>query len=306
VYAAALNLEFRWVKQPSRLSFLTMLNDKKHNVWLITGCSSGFGLELAKQVLEGGMRVVATARRIDALKGLVEAYGDWVLAAVLDVTSQQDIDRLVGSATERFGKIDVLVNNAGYGYIGAVEEGVGAEVRRVFETNFFGLVALVKAVLPQMRERRSGRVVNFSSIGGRLAFPAVGYCNATKFAVEGMFEALCQEVEPLGIKVIVVEPGRFRTQFAGGSLELSSTIIDDYLSTAGAVRKRTVSQHGTQVGDPVKGCAAILEAVSRDEPPRRLLLGSDAYAVVTQHLEHQRQEIEFWKTLTLSTDHTSG
>ena len=216
-------------------------------VWLITGCSTGFGMEMAKLLLARGERVVVTARRVEQLDELVRGQEN-ALAVALDVTKPEEIVAAVTAAEERFGRIDVLVNNAGYGYLAAIEEGEDAAVRAMFETNFFGLVALTKAVLPGMRERRSGTVVNVSSIGGLVSFGATGYYHATKYALEGMSESLAIEVAPLGIKVMIVEPGPFRTDWSGRSILESATVIDDYGPTAGKRRRRRGRIVGSRSG----------------------------------------------------------
>jgi len=244
-------------------------------VWFITGCSTGFGLELAKQAIEHGYRTVMTARDPSKL----ESYGatDNVLVLKLDVTQPDQVGAAVKAAKARFGGIDVLVNNAGIGYFAAIEEGEEAEVRKMFEVNVFGLTAMIQAVLPVMRKRRSGCIVNVASIGGLRGFPALGQYNATKFAVEGLSEALRQEVEPLGIRVMVVEPSGFRTDWAGRSANESAHQIDDYLATAGNTRAAVRASSGKQPGDPVRAAKAIVKAAASGNPPHHLLLGNDAF-----------------------------
>ena len=276
------------------------MSDSK--VWFITGCSTGFGRELARQVLERGERVVLTARNKAQVDDLAGRFPSTALALVLDVTDEASIVRAVGDAVGHFGRIDVLVNNAGYGYFSAIEEGEDAEVRRQFETNVFGLFSLTRHVLPGMRARRSGHVVNVSSIGGLMAFAATGYYHASKFAVEGFSESLSMEVAPLGIKVTIVEPGRFRTDWAGRSVIESKTIIDDYAETAGKRREQARAYSGTQPGDPVRGAAAIITAVDADQPPLRLLLGSDAYGMAMGRLDALRENFTAWKDVSTGTD----
>src|SRR5664280_1483661 len=213
-------------------------------VWFITGCSTGFGRELAKLVLERGYRVAVTARKPDEVKDL--AVKGEALVLKLDVTNQEQVNAAVKAAEKKFGRIDVLVNNAGIGYFAAVEESEEKEVRRMFEINVFGLSRMIHAALPGMRKRRKGFIVNFSSISGLRSFPSVGYYNATKFAVEGLSEALWQEVEPLGIKVMLVEPSGFRTDWAGRSANESKRQIDDYAATADLVRKQLRAISGKQ------------------------------------------------------------
>ncbi|QWT21497.1 oxidoreductase [Bacillus sp. NP157] len=276
------------------------MSDSK--IWFITGCSTGFGRELAQQALQRGDRVVLTARKPEQVRDIAEAYPETALALALDVTDEQAIRKAVADAEARFGQVDVLVNNAGYGYFSAIEEGEPEEIRRQFETNVFGLISLTQRVLPGMRKRRSGHVVNVSSIGGLLAFPATGYYHATKWAVEGFSESLSKEVGPLGIKVTIVEPGRFRTDWAGRSVIESKTVIDDYDATAGVRRRQAKEYTGTQPGDPARGAAAIIKAVDAPEPPLRLLLGSDAYQFASERLVELKANFEAWKDLSTSTD----
>ena len=238
-------------------------------VWFITGCSKGFGKELAKLVLARGWRVVATARNPEQLKGIFATPQERAVVLQLDVTDQAQIAQAVEQAERKFGRIDVLVNNAGYGYLAAVEEGEDEQVRAMFETNFFGAVALTNAVLPGMRRRRSGRIVNVSSIGGLVSFGATGYYHATKYALEGLSESLAIELAPLGIKVMIVAPGPFRTEWAGQSLLESKSRIGDYDATAGKRRMQTHERNGKQEGDPVRGAEAIIAAVSSENPPLR-------------------------------------
>jgi NAD(P)-dependent dehydrogenase (short-subunit alcohol dehydrogenase family) len=257
-------------------------------VWFITGCSTGFGRELAMHVCERGYRTVVTARNPKDVSDLAKMRDTLVLK--LDVTDPAQVDAAIAATKEAFGHIDVLVNNAGIGYFAAVEESDEEEVRKMFDVNVFGLGRMLHAVLPGMRERRSGCIVNFSSIGGLCSFPGVGYYNATKFAVEGLSEALWQEVEPLGIKVMVVEPSGFRTDWAGRSANESKHPIDDYAATAGAWGKRIRAISGKQPGDPVRAAIAIVDAIESANPPHRLLLGNDAYDAATAKLEKLREE----------------
>lgn len=274
-------------------------------VWFITGCSTGFGRELAKLVLARGWRAVVTARNLAQVQDITASHPETALPMQLDVTSARAIASAVQQAEARFGRVDVLVNNAGYGYLAAVEEGEDDQVRAMFETNFFGLVALTKAVLPGMRQRRSGHIVNISSIGGLLSFAATGYYHATKFAVEGISESLALEVAPLGIKVTIVEPGPFRTDWAGRSLLESKENIADYDATAGQRRRQSRERSGKQVGDPVRGAQAIIDAVQSAEPPLHLLLGKPAFEMATKKLQTMNEEFEAWKETTLSADFPS-
>ena len=236
-------------------------------VWFITGCSTGFGRELSTILLKRGYRVVATARDQAKIADLVAGHERTGLALALDVDKQDQIDAAVKAAAARFGRIDVLVNNAGYGYLAAVEEGDDADVRAMFDTNFFGLAAMTRAVLPIMRAQKAGAIVNVSSMGGFIGFPGSGYYAATKFAVEGLSESLSKEVGPFGIKVIIVEPGPFRTDWAGRSLKTPKKPIDAYAETAIARRKQIQAYSGTQPGDPVRASEAIIDTVERDKPP---------------------------------------
>jgi NAD(P)-dependent dehydrogenase (short-subunit alcohol dehydrogenase family) len=269
-------------------------------VWFITGCSTGFGRELAQQVLQRGHRTVVTARNPADVHGLA-AEGE-ALVLQLDVTDQGQIDAAIKAAEEKFGRIDVLVNNAGIGYFASVEEGEDQAVRRLFEINVFGLSRMTRGVLPGMRQRRHGFIVNFSSIGGLCAFPSLGYYNATKFAVEGLSEALWQEVEPLGIKVLLVEPSGFRTDWAGRSAGESKKQLADYAATAGEWRAEIRDGSGKQPGDPVRAVRAIIEAVESKHPPHRLLLGKNAYDAATAKLESLREDFAAWKAVSLGAD----
>ena len=269
-------------------------------VWFITGCSTGFGRELAKQAIEHGYRTVVTARDLTLLEGYGAAENALVLQ--LDVTKPDQVAKAIAAAEERFGWIDVLVNNAGIGYFAAVEESEEAEVRKMFEVNVFGTSRMIHAVLPGMRQRRKGLIVNFSSIGGLRSFPAVGYYNATKFAVEGLSEALWQEVEPLGIKVMVVEPSGFRTDWAGRSANESQTQIDDYVATAGAWRAQVRAISGKQPGDPVRAAQAVMAAAELDNPPHHLLLGNAAFEGAMAKLDELRKDFEAGEAVARGAD----
>jgi len=272
------------------------------STWLITGCSSGLGRSLAQAVLKQGDNAVVTARQLSAIQDIVDSYPDTALALQLDVTDYTQVAQVVQQAEARFGRVDVLVNNAGHGYRAAVEEANEAEVDKLFATNFFGPVALIKAVLPGMRARRHGTIVNVSSIAARTTAPGSGYYSATKCALEGMSRGLQKEVDPLGIKVIVVEPGAFRTDFAGRSLQQSRTSLTDYAETAGQRRKENDHTDGHQIGDPAKGAQLMIQAVEAPNPPSLLLLGSDAVQVVSQALDGDRAQVEAWKKDSISTD----
>lgn len=271
-------------------------------VWFITGCSGGLGRALAEAVLGQGMRAVVTARDPARVAGLAEAHGDRALALPLDVTDHDQVVDAVQRAEAAFGRIDVLVNNAGYGYLAAIEEGEDEEIRKLFDTNVFGLADVTRAVLPGMRARRSGHVVTVSSLGGLAAFGATGYYHATKFAVEGLSESLAAEVAPLGIKVTIVEPAAFRTGWSGPSMRQSAIRIDDYAETAGARREATLATYGRQPDDPARAAEAILAAVAAGEPPLRLLLGRAAYDIATARLGTLRTTFDTWRETTLAAD----
>ena len=271
-------------------------------VWFITGCSTGFGRELAKLVLKRGYRAVVTARDPAKVEDIASPYRDRALVLELDVTDPVQVDAAVKSADKRFGRIDVLVNNAGIGYFGAVEESDEEETRRMFEINFFGLARMTRAVLPIMRRQRSGHIVNISSIGGLKSFPTLAYYNATKYAVEGFSEALALEVAPLGIKVTIVEPSGFRTDWAGRSAAESKTRIADYAATAGKNLEDLRGSSGKQRGDPVRAAAAIIAAVESPNPPLRLLLGNAALKGARIKLDSMKKDFDAWEKTTVEAD----
>jgi NAD(P)-dependent dehydrogenase (short-subunit alcohol dehydrogenase family) len=271
------------------------------NIWLITGCSSGFGQEIAKQVLESGDKAVVTARKPEALQPLLDIGGNRAVACALDVTDSHQIKAAVETAKAAFGQIDVLVNNAGVSYLSSIEEGATDKVRGLFETNFFGPLALAKAVLPEMRVRRSGRMIFFSSVGGLAAFPASGYYAATKFAIEGLVEALAQEVAPFGVKVTLIEPGPFRTGM-GERAEHAPSSLPEYEATVGARRRQFRAMSDAFPGDPVRGSEAVLKIAQLPDPPLRLLLGKSAYEVAKKRFLDVVAEFDEWRTLTFSAD----
>lgn len=276
------------------------MSEKK--VWFITGCSTGFGRELTKQLLEDGHSVAVTARNTEKIQDLVEINKDNAIALALDVTDKNQVKEAVEKAEVHFGKIDVLVNNAGFGYFGAVEESDEQEVRAMFEANFWGLAEMTRAVLPKMREEKSGTIVNISSIGGLVGFPGVGFYNATKFAVNGFSEALQKEVEPLGIKVIIVEPSGFRTDWAGRSANEAENTIEDYAETAGANKSAIRGFSGNQPGDPVRAAKAIVKAVEAENPPKNLLLGKAALKNARLKLEGLKEEFDAWAETSEGAD----
>ena len=279
-----------------------MTNNEKP-VWFITGCSTGFGRELVVLLIDQGFRVVATARDTSKLTDLVAGHEDHALALALDVTDTGAITDAVQQAHAKFGQIDVLVNNAGYGYLAAIEEGEDAPVRQMFDTNVFGLVEMTKAVLPGMRARKTGHIINLSSIGGLISFAATGYYHATKFAVEGLSGSLALELAPLNIKVTLVEPGPFRTDFAGRSIGQSKTEIPDYAETAGVRRQQTAARNGNQQGDPVRAAQAMIDVVASPNPPLHLLLGAPALDLARKDLAVKAKEFDTWEKTTLGADY---
>lgn len=273
-------------------------------VWFITGASRGFGLELVRQALDRGDRVVATARDPRAVLDALPGHEDRLLALALDVTDEARAREVAAEAVARFGSIDVLVNNAGRGLLGAVEEATDAEARAVFDTNVFGVMNVNRAVVPVMRRQRSGRILNISSVGGFTSGPGWGVYSSTKFALEALSDAMGAELAPLGIRVTVVEPGVFRTDFLDdSSLHRSAGHIDDYAQTAGGMRAWANDTNHAQAGDPVKGVAAMVRVATGDDPPTRLQLGADCVARVEAKLDQVRDELERWREVSLSTDH---
>lgn len=272
-------------------------------VWFITGCSTGFGLELARLIIGRGWRAVVTARDRAKVADLALGAEDRVLALSLDVTEAGQIRESVRAATDTFGRIDVLVNNAGYGYQSSIEEGEEDKVRAQFDANVFGLFALTRAVLPVMRSQRSGHILNITSVAGFVGFPASGYYAATKHAVEGFSDSLAAEAGPLGIRVTCIEPGPFRTDWAGRSLVQTPNAIPDYAETAGARLKATSEKSGTQAGDPVRAGEAMIRVTEMENPPRHLVLGAWGYDAVTSRLKQRLAEIEAWRETSLGADY---
>ncbi|KVA00251.1 short-chain dehydrogenase [Burkholderia ubonensis] len=271
-------------------------------VWFITGASRGIGALIAEAALADGNAVVAAGRNVPAI---VERLGDSValLPVELDVTDEAQAKAAVRAAVEKFGRVDVLVNNAGFGLLGAVEESADKDVRRMYDTNVFGLLNVTRAVLPTMRANRSGHVINISSIGGYRAAAGFGVYSSTKFAVEGITEALHAELQPLGVHATVVEPGYFRTDFLDAtSLVVASDVIDDYDETSGAIRRKAVQMNHNQPGDPAKLAAAMITLVDAPNPPLRLPLGTDTLAAIAAKNAYVAQETETWKALSTSTD----
>jgi len=270
--------------------------------WLITGCSTGLGRALAEAVLAHGDNVVVTARDVTSVQEIATARPDSALALALDVTDEAQVTAAVAAAQERFGAVDVLVNNAGYGYRAAVEEGEDDAVHQLFDTHVFGTVRLIKAVLPGMRARRSGTIVNLSSIGARVSPEGSGYYAAVKAAIEALTLSLRKEVAPLGITAMTVEPGGFRTDFAGRSLTQSAQPIADYADTAGKRRKEHDTAHGTQPGDPAKAAEALIQVVESGKAPYLLLLGNDASDWFRTALDALHADVDAWDEVSRSTD----
>src|SRR5215813_9938933 len=268
-----------------------------NNVWFITGASKGFGMELTKAALETGDRVIATARNPKTIK---DAFGeqDRLLVLRLDVTNEQEAKEAVNAALKEFGHIDILVNNAGRGLVGAVEEVTAQEVRAAFAVNVEATLNVSRAALPSMRARKSGHILNLSSVGGFRSWPGWGIYCATKFMVEGFSEAMQAELKPLGIKLTIVEPGPFRTDFLdASSLERTKNVISDYGDTAGAAREWADSSHNAQPGDPAKAAAVMVKITEVDHPPLRLQLGADCVATVETKLDLVKAELNQWRDL---------
>ncbi|MEJ2816189.1 oxidoreductase [Caulobacter sp. CCG-8] len=270
--------------------------------WFITGAASGFGRAFAEHALSRGDNVVATARSTAKLDGLVALDPARVSAAKLDVDQAGDAEAAVAAAVARFGRIDILVNNAGYGVVGALEETPDAELRAIMDTNFFGALAVIRAALPTLRAQGSGAIVNISSLGGQLSFAGFSAYSASKFALEGASEALAQEVAPFGIKVLIVEPGQFRTDLAGAGMR-HMPILAAYQDTVGPTRAFAHDMHGTQPGDPRKAAAAIVTALDAEVTPLRLQLGADAVEAVRGHAQAMLADLAAWEAVATATRH---
>ncbi len=272
--------------------------EESGSAWLITGCSTGFGREIALAALAKGHGVAVTARNPGAIEDIVAAHPDRALALALDVTDPAQIEKAVAASLERFGAIDVLVNNAGYGYMSAVEEGEDHEVRRLFDTNYFGVVALIKAVLPGMRERRRGQIVNISSMTGLVANPPNVYYSSTKFALEALTEGLSKELQPFGIRVTAIEPGAFRTDWAARSMKETQTPIAAYDETVGARKQMIKAVANRLPGDPRRVAEAVLRITELEDPPLHLLLGHDVLQAFRQKLADLEASIDAWESVT--------
>ena len=275
-------------------------------VWFITGCSTGFGLLLAHEVLKRGERVIATARDASKLDDLQTLYPDTARTFKLDVTKPDEIESVARVALTAFGHVDVLVNNAGYGVNGAIEEVSEDEFEPMFQTNLYGLIRVTKAFLPHVRERRSGHIFNFSSIGGLIGGAGWGFYSATKFAVEGLSEALAAEMKPLGVHVTIIEPGPFRTDFLGRSGKLAAKEFPEYKDTAGKAREYLKTNAGKQPGDPQKAIEAVITVADSPEPPVHLILGKIALTRFRGKLAQWEKEIGAWESVTLGADFPEG
>lgn len=272
--------------------------------WLITGCSTGFGRLLAKAALDRGDQVVATARNPATLADLAKAFPKTARTTALDVTKPGDAEKAVALAEQAFGRLDVLVNNAGFGFIGAIEEATPDEYRPMFETNIVGLLETTRAALPALRKTGvGGRIVNMSSGAGIKGLQGSGHYNATKFAVEGISEALAMEVAPFGLAVIIVEPGPFRTDFLGRSIALAKKEMPEYAKTAGVFRAFRADNDGKQVGDPEKAVKVMLQAVDAEKPPLHLPLGARAHALARAKLADFAKDIDAWEAVSKPTDY---
>jgi short-subunit dehydrogenase len=269
--------------------------------WLITGTSQGFGKELVKHILENGDEVIATSRNPSALEEF-RSYGDQLMVRGLDIKNRDSSIDLTREAIDRFGKIDVLINNIGYGLAGGIEEVKESEWREQFEINVFGTLHITQAVLPYMRARKSGYIQVLSSIAGLRATPGAGYYNGTKFALEGMFEALSSELAPLNIGVTIIEPGPFRTNFAGDSIRISENLISDYAEITGPFREYLKKANGNQAGDPVKAAKIMVDLAERDKKPIRLLLGKMAFNTYKTKLQQELERINEWQSISESAD----
>ena len=272
------------------------------NVWFITGCSTGFGRALALELLAAGYPTVVTARNTKDIQDIVELYPNLALSVSLDVTDVDQINAAVKIAIEKFGRIDVLVNNAGIGYFGAIEESEEKEVRTMFEINVFGLAKMTQAVLPYMRKYKKGHILNIASIGGLRSFPGVGFYNATKYAIDGLSESLAKEVAPLGIKVTIIAPSGFRTDWAGRSAKNTQVKIEDYQTTAWKNMGDIRGYSGNQPGDPVRAAKAMIQVTETENPPMRLLLGAAALKGARIKLDELKNDFDTWAAITEGAD----
>jgi NAD(P)-dependent dehydrogenase (short-subunit alcohol dehydrogenase family) len=278
----------------------------KERTWFITGASTGFGRLLAEEVLKSGGKVIATARQRDKVADLEEKYPGKAIPFALDVTDYAQVASVVAQAAALHGPVDVLVNNAGYGLAGAIEEATEDEYMPMFNTNVFGLIHVTQTFLPHFRKQRSGHILNISSVGGLVSTPGMGFYNATKYAVEGLSEALAQELAPLGIRVIIIEPGPFRTDFLGRSGAQAASVIPDYDQTAGNMRRYFENQNGKQKGDPLRAVHAMIQVVDSPNPPLRLLLGAVALQRLRAKIDSLQKETAAWEPTTIGADFPEG
>jgi len=276
------------------------IENNTRKVWFITGASSGFGKSFAEYAIQQGYQVVVTARRLDKLESIKALAPGQVEALRMDVNNNTEVSQAVTAAVSRFGRVDVLINNAGYSIVGAVEETPEDELRALMETNFFGAVSVTRALLPLFRQQQSGAIVNISSLGGQLSFSGFGAYSASKFALEGLSEALAAELTPLGIKVLIVEPGQFKTELAGAAMKYMPE-LSAYKDTVGQTRNFAQNMHGTQEGDPFKAAAAIDKALLAANTPLRLQLGEDAVNAIRQHSETLLKDLAVWEQVAVNT-----
>lgn len=278
------------------------MKNSNNKVWLITGCSTGFGRAFATAALQAGYLVAVASRKISDIQDIVDSYPNNAFAVQLDVSNADEIKAAVRATLDHFGKIDVLLNNAGIGYFGAIEESDDAEIRRMFEINFFGLANLIKEVLPHMRSQNSGHIINVASIGGLTSFPALGYYHATKYAVDGFSESLSKEIAHLGIKVTIIAPGAFRTDWAGRSANETPGKISDYTETAEATKVWLRNKDGNQPGNPLKAAEAVIKVVESPNPPLRLLLGHDAMEAARAKVVLLNKDFDEWESTSLNVN----
>lgn len=270
--------------------------------WLVTGCSTGIGRAIAEVLLEAGENVIVTSRKVEDVEDIVSAHPDSAIGVPLDVTDDNDVADAVAAGEERFGQVDVLVNNAGYGYVSSIEEGDIDSVKAMFDANTFGALRMMQAVLPGMRERRSGTIVQISSLAGRIANPATGFYSASKFALEAISEAVSREVETFGIKVCSIAPGQFRSDFSGRSLKTGNAGVSDYDDTVHARTELVKSADGRQPGDPRKLAKLVMAVADMDNPPRQLIAGPDAYAAIEGRMAEIREAMDEHKTMATDTN----
>ena len=279
-----------------------MVENSDGRVWLVTGTSSGLGRAIAEAVVARGDRLVAAVRRPETNDDLVAGAPDRVKVVQADVTRQTDVQRAVDAATQTFGRLDVVVNNAGYGLFGGVEEATDDQIRAQLEVNFFGVINVTRAALPVLRAQRSGHIFMISSVAGQLGAPGLAWYDASKFALEGFSEALAGEVQPIGVKVTIIEPGNFRTNWAGASMVTTTSKIEDYAPAIEPIRDLFAGLNGNQPGEPAKAAQAIIRMLDEPQPPLRLVLGGDATELIAGKLSRQLAEMDAWKSVTDSTN----